>query len=414
MKNNCQKGILIVGAGVLQVPAVRKAKELGYYVYITDQNINSEAAKLADQAFEISTKDIDSHVKLAVELKSKNKIAAVYTQGCDVEYTVAMAANAAGLPGIKPEAALNCNDKVRMREILNKQLVDYVKYASCKSEEDVINAVTRVGFPCIVKPLDNSASRGVKILRAGTTIKDIVNAYSEALSYCFLRKEVIVEEFFSGDEYSVDTVIYNGKLFPAGVSDRQFRSIKQYSVQVGSLTPSLLSEKLQKQLYDLMEKAASALGIDNGAFKGDLIISEGKPRIIEVTARTSGGFDSQYRKPYSFGMDILKATIDIAAGKKLDETDLIPKWLKWSKTTSVFPEPGTIIGISGLNELEEMKGVKNIFHSMKIGDEVKDYRNCANRINHIIIVADTYEELCKIEDEVHQTLQIKTKPKPKD
>ena len=50
---------------------------------------------------------------------------------------------------------------------------------------------------------------------------------------------------------------------------------------------------------------------------------------------------------------------------------------------------------------------------MKIGDEVSDYRNCANRINHVIIVADTYAKLCKIEDEVHKTLKIKTKPKIK-
>ena len=271
----------------------------------------------------------------------------------------------------------------------------------------------KVGYPCIVKPLDNSASRGVTILYNGCNSSDVVKAYNEALGFCFLRKEIIIEEFFVGNEYSVDTVIYQGKLYPAGVSDRQFRSIKQYSVQIGSLTPSLLSENTQKKMYNLMERAAFALGVDNGAFKGDLIISDGKPRIIEVTARTSGGFDSQYRKPYSFGIDILKATIDIAAGKDLDQNDLTPKWQRWSKTTSVFPEPGLIEEINGLNELEEIEGVKNIFHSMKIGDEVSDYRNCANRINHVIIVADTYAKLCKIEDEVHKTLKIKTKPKIK-
>ena len=55
-------------------------------------------------------------------------------------------------------------------------------------------------------------------------------------------------------------------------------------------------------MYDLMENAAGALGVTSGAFKGDLVLVDGKPRIIEVTARTSGGFDSQYRKPYSFGI----------------------------------------------------------------------------------------------------------------
>ncbi|PIN76962.1 hypothetical protein COV17_00215 [Candidatus Woesearchaeota archaeon CG10_big_fil_rev_8_21_14_0_10_36_11] len=405
-----KKGILIVGAGLLQIAAVQKAKELGYYVYITDMNTQSEAAKMADEVFAISTKDIGAHVQLAKRLKAENKIVAVYTQGCDVEYTVAMAARAAGLPGIDPEAALNCNDKVKMRTVLNEKNVDYVKFASAKTNEEVIDAVRRVGFPCIIKPLDNSASRGVKVLHEGITDQEIIAAFNDAINFCFMRKEVIIEEFFTGDEYSVDTVMYKGKLFPAGVSDRQFRPVKEYSVQVGSLTPSLLPEKMQADMYTLMEKAALALGVDNGAFKGDLIIINGKPRIIEVTARTSGGFDSQYRKPYSFGIDIIKATIDIAAGKEMDPCDLVSKWMKWSKTTSVFPEPGIIKNIKGLEELEKMSGVRNIFHSMKVGDEVKDYRNCASRINHIVIVADTFDELNKLEDKVHATLQIETEP----
>ena len=71
---------------------------------------------------------------------------------------------------------------------------------------------------------------------------------------------------------------------------------------------------------------------------------------------------------------------------------------------------GIIRNIKGLEEIENMPGVRNIFHSMKIGDEVKDYRNCASRINHIIIVADTFDELNKLEDKVHETLQIETEP----
>ena len=95
-------------------------------------------------------------------------------------------------------------------------------------------------------------------------------------------------------------------------------------------------------MYEVMQKAASAIGVDKGAFKGDLILVKNKVKIIEVTARTSGGYDSQYRKPYSFGIDMLKATIDIAVGKELDFRDIVPRWAKWSKTLSVFPKPGKI------------------------------------------------------------------------
>ncbi|MBU1199387.1 MAG: ATP-grasp domain-containing protein [Nanoarchaeota archaeon] len=400
-----KKGILIVGAGVLQIAAVEKAKQLGYTVYITDLHADSPAVQHADYFFKLSTKDIEGHMALAKKLKKENKIEAVYTQGCDVEYTVAMAARAAKLPGINPEAALNCNDKSRTRKILNEKKVDFVKYATAKTEEEAMKAVNKIGFPCIIKPLDNSASRGLKVLNSESEVPD---AFKNALKTCFMRKEIIIEEFLKGEEYSVDTVIFRGKLFPAGISDRQFRSIEKYCVQVGSLTPSLLPAKNQADMYELMDRAAKALGVDNGAFKGDLILIKGKPKIIEVTARTSGGFDAQYRKPYSFGIDIIKATIDIAAGKELDPIDLVPKWVKWSKTTSVFPKPGRIVRIKGLKEIEKLKGVKNIFYTMKIGDFVKDYIDCASRINHIIIVADTYEKLNALENKIHETLIIET------
>jgi len=400
-----KKGILIVGAGILQTVAVEKAKELGYYVYITDLNPNGPAAKIADEFFQLSTKDIDGHVKLAKQLKEEDKIAAVYTQGCDVEYTVSMAAKAASLPGIDPEAALNCNDKVRMRTILNKENVDFVKFSAVRNISEATEAVRKIGLPCVIKPLDNSASRGMRVLHEESEIEA---ALEEALKFCFQRKVVIIEEFLQGPEYSVDTVIYKGKLYPAGISDRQFRPVRKFSVQIGSLTPSLLPAETQAKMYELMDRAARALGVDNGAFKGDLIIVDGLPKIIEVTARTSGGFDSQYRKPYSFGIDIIKATMDIAFGKPMDPIDLIPKWFKWSKTTTVFPEPGIIKSIDGIEKVKKIAGVMNIFPFLNIGDEVKPYTHCATRVNQIIIVADTYDDLNKLEQKVQQTLNVKT------
>jgi len=400
-----KKGILIVGAGILQIAAVEKAKELGFFVYITDLNELAPAVKYADKFFCLSIKDIEGHVRLAKKLKRENRIIAVYTQGCEAAYTVAMAAKASGLPGIDPQAALNCDDKIRTRTILNREKIDLVKFAAAKNELEAAAAVKRIGFPCVVKPADNSASRGLTVL---DNESGLASAFREAFEKCFKRKEVIIEEFLKGPEYSVDTVLYRRKLYPAGISDRLFRPIEKYSVQVGSLTPSLLPTEVQSEMYQLMAKAAKALGVDNGAFKGDLILVNGKPKIIEVTARTSGGFDSQYRKPYSFGIDLLKATMDIAAGKPLDPLDLVPKWVKWSKTTTVFPKQGTIKSITGVEELKKQKGVKNIFLFVKVGDEIKDYKNCADRIGQIVIVADTYEELLKVEELAQKTLRFQT------
>ena len=158
-----------------------------------------------------------------------------------------------------------------------------------------------------------------------------------------------------------------------------------------------------------MEMAAKTLGVTDGAFKGDLIVDKnGRVRILEVTARTSGGFDSQLRKPLSFGIDILKATIDIALGRPLDPIDLIPKWVKWSSTISIFPKPGVVTAITGLNKIKKMKSVKDLVILTKVGEKIDSYSNSAKRTNFITLVADTFEELVKNEKFIYNNLVIQT------
>jgi biotin carboxylase len=215
-----------------------------------------------------------------------------------------------------------------------------------------------------------------------------------------------LEEYLEGEEYSVDTIVYNGIVYPCGISDREFDYSKEFAVQTGSVTPSRLPEKIQSEMYDLMSQAAKAMGIDKGAFKGDLILCGDKPKILEITARLSGGFDSQYRKPYSFGINLIKATIDIAIGNDLDFRDIIPKWVKYSKTTSPFPQAGKIAKISGLDALKKIEGVRNVFLLVKEGDMVEDYKHCVNRVGYIILSADSYEELKQVEKKALGTLEI--------
>ena len=394
--------LLIVSAGILQVPAILKAKKLGYYTIVTDLNPKSPGFSYCDEKVLLSTKDIEGHELLAKKLKKSKNLVGVYTQGTDVEYTVAKAAKAAGLPGIDPKVAKKCNDKILMRKTFKSKHVEKMKFQSASNYTQALNAVKKVGFPCIIKPDDNSASRGITVVKSISAVK---KAFDEAIVNCYHRREVIIEEFLPGVEYSVDTIVWDGKVYPCGISDRTFLKSSKYRIQSGSLTPSLLPSCIQDEMYNLMQKAASALGVDKGAFKGDLILVKNKPRIIEITARTSGGFDSQYRKPYSFGIDMLKATIDIAVGKELDFCDIIPRWTKWSKTFSVFPKPGKIKKIIGIKEAKKISGVKDIFIIADKGDVVGNYIHSASRVNFINIVSDTLENLETIEKMVRKKIR---------
>ncbi len=397
---------MIIGGGMLQIPALIRAKQLNFVTYLTDGDENCLAKDYVDFFYKISTKDLEGNANLATDLCREGKIIAVYTQGADVAYTVAYAAKKAGLPGIDPQAALNCNDKITMREILSKNGISDVTFEKAKTIEEIRLAVKKVGFPCYIKPADNCGSRGITRIVDDSNLQDV---FDRAIKSCYHRKEIIVESEIQGKEYSVDTIIYQGKLYPAGISDRAFLQKEKYAVQIGSRTPSLLPTGIQDQMYKVMERAAKALGVDRGAFKGDLVVDkDNNVRIIEVTARTSGGYDSQLRKPLSFGIDLMKATMDIACGYPLDPIDLVPRWVKWSSTISALPGPGIVSEIKGVEDVKRMKGVNQIIMLSKVGDEIESYDNCTKRRNFIISSADTYEGLLALEKDILDKLIIKT------
>jgi hypothetical protein len=134
---------------------------------------------------------------------------------------------------------------------------------------------------------------------------------------------------------------------------------------------------------------------------------KGQIFVIEFAGRTSGGFDSQYRKPLSFGINILKVIIDLSLGNKIDFNDLIPKWIKWSSTYSKITEPGLIKEIKNLNYIKNIDGVKETFLILKEGDVVEKAIDCAKRFNYFISQADTLDDLLEIENKIEEKLILK-------
>ncbi len=401
--------LLLVSGGLLQIFALQRARELGIETHLVDGSEHCAAREHADYFYKVSTKDVEAVAELAKKLAGEGKINGVYTQGTDATYTVAYAARAAGLPGIEPQAALNGNDKTTARRMLVDAGISNIAYAVVTSLEDARLQAEKIGFPLFVKAADNSGSKGVTRV---VSDRELEMAFTEALKNCYGVKKVLLEKEVLGLEYSVDTILYKGVLYPAGISDRAFLPKENYAVHIGSRTPSMLSVAVQNAMYIKMDQAAKLLGVTDGAFKGDLVVREGtdEVEILEVTARLSGGHDSQLRKPLSYGIDLLKATMDIALGRPLDFKDIIPRWVKWTSTFAVFPEPGVVTAITGVDDVKNIDGVKDVVILVKVGDTVEPYISSVKRNNFITVVADSYEKLLELEKEVTRTLKIETTP----
>lgn len=397
--------VLIVGAGLLQVPAIEIAKGMGFRVVVTDRDLQAVGFAFADEHVILDTKDVAGHVALARELCGRTKLAAVFTEGADVEVTVAEAARAAGLPGVDLHAARTCNDKAEFRRVCAEAGLPGPRFAEVSSAVDCRRAARDIGLPVIVKALDNSGSRGATKVSAEA---DLDAAFAEARRWSE-ADTILVEQCVSGPEQSVEALVADGVFHRCNIVDRPF-AFDPYPIELGHDNPTMLGDDAKERIWQLVEASARAVGIDVGAAKADTMWTADGPVVLEMTARLSGGFHSQYTSPLAYGTNDIKAALDLALGRPLDLADITPRWQRYAICRSLFPTPGTITSIEGIDDALAIDGVEHVLFRMHVGEEIPEYRTCVDRPGFVITCADTRDEALAALRAAESAIRVETAP----
>lgn len=425
-----QKNILILGAGLMQGPAIRAAKELGCTVVAVDGNPNAVCAGEADDFFNIDLKDTSSITNLAKDLKKERGLDAVFTAATDFSVAVSCAANACGLTGHTMEAAMCASDKTKMRECFFKCQVPSPKFAGIKKDDlkNGLNILTEknICFPVVVKPADNMGARGCKLVYSEDML---IPALEEACSYS-KTGTVIAEEFIDGDEFSLEALIVNGDIFVTAVADRHI-FFPPHFVEMGHTIPSNFSKEDTQELISVFINGIKSLGLTNGAAKGDIFLKKadvsGKRHAFvgEIAARLSGGYMSGWTVPYSSGFDVTKAAIKIALGLYPEELGKSSRFLivptkenigaigkdsGFSAERAWISIPGKIKKIYGLEEAANILNVKNILPRCFEGDNVVFPKNNVEKCGNVLSAAASYKEAVSASQKAVQSIVIRLEP----
>ena len=404
----------IVGGGPMQVPVVEEARALGLGTICSDRDVSCECAGIVDIFLEIDTHDIDGHLLAVDELLTRDIIiSGVLAAGIDAPETMARLAQSLGLPGVSPKIAHLVNNKALFRQRLVELGVPVPKFARV-FEDDlpiVTSVAAMVGYPLIVKNTDSSGSRGARILHAPDA--EVLEAAARESIAVSRSRSALIEAFWEGPEQTVETLFdASGRFHRCFITDRAFDKSEGFALEVGLRHPSVLPKEVQDEMFAIAEDVGRRLGITIGAAKYDFILTSEGPRIIEMTVRLSGGFDAQYLVPGATGKNVIRAAILTALGEPFDPDLLTDHLGRVGLSRSIWPRPGRITNIVGLDEARALPGVKRIVMRAGIGDVVGPYVDCTKRICFIIVVGDNEAEAVAAFERVVATLRIETEVGP--
>ena len=376
-----KKRILILGAGVMQGPAIRSAKAMGLLTAVIDGDPKAALAHEADYFEVIDLKDIHKIEEFAQKLKAEDGLHGVMTAGTDFSASVAYIAEHLDLPGIPYETALDASDKERMRSCFRKAgLPSPAFIVFSETNLAVESIVLPFSFPAVVKPVDNMGSRGCR--RVDTTT-NLIKAVETALGFSRSRR-VIIEEYMEGPEFSIDAIVYKGEVTICGLADRHI-FFPPYFIEMGHTMPTNIPPEEAEAIIKVFIRGIKALGIDNGAAKGDIKLTRSGPMIGEIAARLSGGYMSGWTYPYSSGADPAKGAICVALGQKPE--GLTPQW-NWTSAERAFISiPGMIHSIEGLDEGHTIPGIKDIFLRFEPGKRISFPENNVSKAGNVISAA---------------------------
>ncbi len=394
-----KKTIMIIGGGLLQLPAILTAKKMGYQVIVSDYNPDVLGIRDADIPIIMSTRDIEGSVRAARQQNEITPISAVLTVGTDASMAVAAVANTLDLPGIKFDDAEAATNKIKMRMRMKEHGVPSPLFLPVWSLSDAKKAGKILKFPIVIKPSDNMGARGVMRV-------DNLNQLPDAFKFAKNASpsgELIMEEYMEGAELSIDAIIYQNEITITGIADRIIE-YPPYFIETGHDMPSALPREVQAAACEVMKQGIRALGIDIGAAKGDIKITEKGPMVGEIAARLSGGFMSAYTYPLSTGVDLMKAAIEVALGQ--EPGNLEPVMKRVAIERAIITRPGIVRKITGLEEALKVPGIEEIFLNVRQGDRVSLPRSNVEKAGHIIAVGQTLDEAVAHVEECRRILEF--------
>lgn len=389
--------ILILGGSHAEIPLIKSAKELGYYVVTTGNKENDLGHKYADEYI----KEDFSNKEKIYDLALKLKIDAICP--CANDFAAISCSYVAEKLGFTHyddyKTSLIIHHKDKFREFSIKHHLSVPMAKSFNSSEEVLNAINTFKLPIIIKPIDLSGGKGIqKIDNLNIDKVDEIVKYAFSISKA---KKVVIEEFIEGTNHGLSCILINGKI-QFHFCDNEHYYINKYMVS-GASTQSSVPIIVINQLIEESEKIAKILKLKNGIFHIQFIQKDNKAYIIEICRRPPGDLYIDFVK-YSTGVDYPKYLIKAFSG--LDISDIEQKESTFITRHCVMTnQNGIIEDVIYDDSIKE--NIIDEFIWWKTGDRIEDFMTYKAGI--VFLKYNSLVEMEEKTEKINELIKIEVK-----
>lgn len=352
--------------------------------------------------------------RAVVEFAKQYPIRAVVSADDEGAILAAVAAASLGLPYNSAEAVAAARNKHRMREVMAAYGVPGPNFWSFSIDDDPEDVARRVSFPCVVKPLFLSASRGVirandpaQFVAAFQWVTAILSRPEVAAQGGALARQVLVESFVPGVEVALEGILSNGKLRVLALFDKPDPLEGPFFEETIYVTPSRLPAPVQQSIVACTVQAVRALGLQHGPVHAELRVNEQGSWILEIAPRSIGGLCSRTLR---FGPGISLEELILRHAMGLDVESLEREGQAAGVMMIPIPHAGVLQEVRGQDEAQRVSGIDEIRLTIPVGHEIVPLPEGARYLGFIFGHGETPECVEAALREAHNRLTFLISP----
>ncbi len=391
------KKIMILGAGVYQLPILQKAADMCEVILVAPE-VSADFKEYADRVYYLDLRQQDA----ILEVAQKEKIDGIITDQTDIPVrTVAYVADKMGLPGIGYDMACLFTDKGRMRQKLEELGIPVLPNKTVGTLEEAVCFFDSLESTAIIKPADNQGSRGVYKI---SSRMELEKYFAASLSVS-PTGQVVIEKYAEGREFVVEAMSLNYEYRELILGDTIYFDIENAFAAKSRIFPSNAGEELCKKVSLLNERIIKGFGLKQGISHSEYVMDGDEIYLIETAARGGGVFISSDLIYLGTGVNTEEFLIRVALG----ELNCMPEVQKdqcHCGYMAFYLPQGTVKSIQGIDSVINFDFVhRNILYTIHRGMKIGAIEDKTSRFS-IIVSGKNAGELEEHMEKIRETLQI--------